>query len=153
MNRELIRQFYDKCEADIERDGQTIIGVDASPRYYYTVGNSRRGLADFIIVANLRPKSTTQLLNAVAVHQWQLGRPFLPGELIQPEDFTLPLKAHATPADILESHCCRQPQIEKGRTEPVTVLQLLLPDPRGKFPDEAGYGWDAGQIILHGRLN
>ena len=148
MNKEAVKAFYEKAARDIAETGQTIIAVADDPLYIYTVGNSRRGLADLIIVAHINPAHLQAMLNDLADFQAARGRSFEVGEVVQPADFKLSVRFSPCPEDIETTRCCQASQIEKGRAEPRTYLQVLLPDPNGRFPDEPGYEWGARQQIL-----
>lgn len=148
MSKDPIRAFYEKAKRDIQETGQTIIAVADDPLYCYTIGNSRRGLADLIIVAHINPVHLQALLNDLADFQAERGSAFEVGELAKPADFLLPVRFSPCPENIEVTHCCQASQVEKGRNEIRTYLQVLLADPGGKFPDEVGYEWGCNQQIL-----
>jgi len=128
--------------------GRQIIGVfptendpPDTPSFYYTIGHREKGIPDLLmIVPNIPPESAHRVLTAVAELQSSRyfpnpGQPFEEGELVSIGG-KFPVKIVQPDARARSEYTIQAGQFYG--TEEYPVLQVLLCDYSGMFPDEPG---------------
>lgn len=152
--------FFQDQNTKIEINGYTYVAVgpgNGKPGFVYTVGLSEKGKADLIFVGASDPQSVQYLMGAVA---HQMANKDLPMGLVEPTpedeiaDGMIALNGFAVPyrlvcaQDKLETHAFgaarRLEAIESDL--PPRLVQVVMPDFSGRFPDEAGYNWVNQQV-------
>lgn len=135
--------FYEKIKQDIEGYGQSLIGVGsgvcdccdddevAEYPFIYTIGNSTKGLPELLVIG-FADSRFGSLLNHICDVQRERGA-FKDGQLIDIGG-KVPLKA------VLANEVAKtEYTIQVGRyleSEEYEVIQLLVPDPQGRFPGD-----------------
>ncbi len=113
--------------------GQAVVGVgpgDVGVPFAYTVGRQWRGLPELLIVGPMPPDTLKLLLNnadSVGVNQ--------PGDY---QDVIASHAVRAVPCDPVAGHMTSALALantDNGQR----FLQLLWPDPKGRYPGEPGY--------------
>jgi hypothetical protein len=139
--------LHDMVRKNIHKSGQHLFGVfdpdGEQPPFVYTIGNAMHGLPELIIVGHFDANVVGHILNIVGEQMRKSGEPL-------PETVDiggkLPIRVReASEAAKAEWTCQVGPYI--GR-EDYRVQQLLLCDPEGVFPGEAGInpGYDVPLI-------
>ncbi|SER24791.1 DUF4262 domain-containing protein [Sphingobium sp. YR768] len=123
-------------QANIDRAGRHIFAIfpDAdTPGFAYTIGNARLGLPELLIIGNFAPILMASVLNEV-------GRRMRQTEQVPDRDIDIggafPIRPRLAGATARSAFT-----IQVGRFlghEEYAVVQLLLPDPMGLYPGEAG---------------
>jgi hypothetical protein len=137
-------KFYNGITKDIERNGRSIIGVfptedDDGPPFAYTIGNAvkpdRTGAAplpELLVIGVAR----AGFLNDLSKMMIAAGAPFEDGQIVLIPGGRLPVK-------IIQANDTARSEyaIQAGQyfsTESYPLMQVLIPDRDGKFPDETG---------------
>jgi hypothetical protein len=130
------RQFYEKIAVDIEREGQSIIGVfggdDGALPFAYTIGNAAFDLPELLLIGRINLNTAASLLNALG-HQMRAARAL-------PEQFDLggqyPIRARiAGPAAKTDYTIQATRYFCHDRYD---VAQVYGPDLAGIYPGESG---------------
>lgn len=145
------QQQYEKFLRDTKRDiaqyGQRTIGVfddsidldsDFIP-FIYTIGNYEHSLPELLIVGKFRPDITNYLLNVLGEIQRNRNYAFRDGELVGIQA-KFPIKMMTPDLSIVkEKFTCHVGNYYE--TEDYEVVQALLCDKQGLYPDEPGCGF------------
>jgi Domain of unknown function (DUF4262) len=132
-----ITKLYDDIAEDIRRDGRSVLCVSAEPNkhaFCYTIGNWERRLPELLMI-RAASAAAGQSLNALSNMMIDRGRAFASGERIAVASITVKIIR-------ADSRAREQYTIQAGQHfghEHYEVLQVLLSDLRGHFPDEPGY--------------
>lgn len=112
------------CDEPVEDDGE--------PPFTYTVGNHERGMPELLIVGFWHPV-LLQVLNLMGQMQRDRGKGFEVGELV---DYGADVPARIGPAsyDVRDEYT-RLVSVYYD-TEAYNVVQVLLADPGGRYPDD-----------------
>jgi hypothetical protein len=126
-----IREFYQKHRENIERGGQSLMGVFGGdgPPFTYTIGNHGRSLPEFLLVG-LRHETAGVMLNDLGQKQRAAGLPLL-GEWSFGGKFPVRL------VDVTCEMVKRDYTIQVGRyynDENYRVTQIVWPDKQGRYP-------------------
>jgi hypothetical protein len=123
-------------QSNIDMAGQHIFAIfpdDDTAGFAYTIGNTRLGLPELLIIGNFAPVLMASVLNEV-------GRRVRQTDQVPDKDIdiggTYPIRPRLAGATARSAFT-----IQVGRFlghEEYTVVQLLLPDPMGRYPGEAG---------------
>ena len=134
--------FYAAIDRNILRTGQHLMAVFADgddPAFIYTIGNALQGLPELLLVGNFDRAVTGTILNVLGARMRAERQP-LEGDL----EF-----GAASPARVRRATAAAKQRftIQAGRFlrhEEYDVLQLLLCDPAGVYPDgpECAPGFD-----------
>lgn len=131
-------QFRVDIDDSIEKHGRHLMGVGGSPTempFVYSIGNHERGLPEVLIVGHLHPRDMVDLGNAFSEKMQELGRGFTDGELIDLGG-AVPCRAvHCRPS-VRDEYTIQAGQYFGH--EDYQVVQILLPDKRGRFPGDEG---------------
>jgi hypothetical protein len=128
-----MRQFHQDVANDIRHDGRSVVCVgsdDSSPSFAYTIGNWPR-FPELLIIGTLKG----DILNTLSDMMIKRGVAFADGELVN--------AGGKLPAKIIVADVRARDQytIQAGQHfghEDYCVLQVLVSDRDGHFPDEPG---------------
>jgi hypothetical protein len=135
---EALRRYVAQSMENISRCGRTLVGVfalagskdPANETFVYTIGNSLAGLPELLIVGLCEDRG---ILNAMSKIMIERGRGFDDGEMVKLG--ALPVCCvHAAP----EVQVLYTIQVARFVPDPYSVIQVVLCDPKGRFP------WDRG---------
>jgi hypothetical protein len=137
-------QFYDETTANVERDGRTIIGVfpcegdDGFP-FAYTIGNAinltnpnRYQLPELLVIGT----ANAGFLNVLSQMMIDADAPFEDGAIVLMPGARLPVKVIAANGAARTEYAIQAGEYF-GRDD-YPIMQVLMPDRSGRFPDEAG---------------
>jgi hypothetical protein len=128
-----MHKLYEKFAADIERVGRTVLGVgadDDAPPFAYTVGNwLTHELPELLVIGFI----DNWMLNKLSEIMINRGGSFTDGEIVD--------LGGAVPVMIINASKRAKADftIQAGRFyghERYAVQQVLIPDKRGRFPDD-----------------
>lgn len=128
--------IYAAIERNIARSGQHLFLVfadAASPAFVYTIGNALQGLPELLLIGNFSPQVAVSILNDLGARMREARRP-LEGDIDIGGQF--PVRLRRATGQARERYT-----LQAGRYlrhEEYDVLQLLLCDPAGLYPGEAG---------------
>jgi len=120
----------------IDRFGQHLVAVfgdDAGPGFIYTIGNANRALPELLAIGNFPPHAIGPILNDLCDRMRESGAP-LEGDI----DIggTYPIRARLAGAAARTDYTIQAGQY-LGHDE-YAVVQVLFPDPSGRYPGEEG---------------
>ena len=134
-------KFHDKITQDIRRCGRSIIGVFTSdeedgPPFAYTIGNAIH--PNTAVLPELLVIGTTNAgwLNNLSQQMIDAGAPFEDGATVLIPGAHLPVKIIRANGTARTEYA-----IQAGQyfgTDRYPIMQVLIPDRNGKFPDETG---------------
>jgi hypothetical protein len=131
MSKAALRKLHKDIEHDIRKYGRSIIGVAADPSFAYTIGNWKAGLPELLVIGTRQ----ASFLNDLSERMRSRGKAFVNDEVINLGG-RCPLKA------VIANKTARdQYTIQAGEhfgTEDYALLQMLISDLNGVFPDEPG---------------
>ena len=129
----------DLVSRNISTHGQHLVQVlltendpDNALPFVYSIGNHERGLPELLILGHA-DDDHMWILNFLGDLQRNRGKPFHHGELVSVGG-TLPVKL-VTTGPIGREEYAVQVGVYYG-TEQYTVMQVLLCDPAGRYPDD-----------------
>ena len=137
MSRSQLDEFHRKTADHLTRYGRTIIGVfpgegDDSPAFSYTIGNTSQGFPELLVIGS----SHAPYLDDLSRLMIAAGKPFVEGQLVQVSMLRLPMKV------VRAGNAARDLYtIQVGEFyghQDYAILQLLISDTDGRFPDEPG---------------
>ncbi len=120
---------------NIDRSGQHIFAVfpdDTDPGFLYTIGNANHGLPELLVVGDFAPHSIVPVLNEIGRRMRDTGKPPA-GDISLGGKFSIR-------ARIASDEAKARFTIQAGQYlghENYAVVQLLLPDPSGRYPGDA----------------
>lgn len=130
--------FNTAIARNIEQAGQHLWGIfdpdGEKPAFCYSVGNALVGLPELLLIANMPQHFQGRILNEIAEHQRQTGKPLEEGLL--DIDWTFPFKIRKC-TDAAKAKFTVQTGHYLGR-EDYDLLQVMICDPEGKYPGEEG---------------
>jgi hypothetical protein len=131
-------EFYENVQRKIDEHGRSVVSVFPSPTslaFAYTIGNHLKNLPELLIVINLHPEQSVMLLNEWSEQMIERGREFADGELIRasPEDDLMVRAAHCRP-EAKSRYTVQAGQFFEH--EDYRVTQIILCDPKGRFPGD-----------------
>ena len=129
------RKFHARTASDIAQHGRSIICVgagDDEPPFVYTIGNASRSMPELLAIGTMRGG----FLNDLSQMMIDADAAFEDGQIVLIPDADLPVK-------IIRANKTAHTEytVQAGQHfghENYAVMQVLIPDPSGKFPDEAG---------------
>jgi Domain of unknown function (DUF4262) len=130
-------RFREGTAGHIERNGRSIIRVfttdedDGFP-FAYTVGNHIRKLPELLVIGTSR----APFLNDLSQMMIDIGRPFLNGQLVRIGIARLMVKLVRASDAAREEYTVQAGEYFGHQN--YEVMQVVLPDRTGKFPDEPG---------------
>lgn len=135
---DIFQDYWSKLLKIVETHGwavQTVLSDGLKPSYSYTVGLSKRGLPEMLIVGVDQKFAQTILNNAVAklVDGKITGRK---GELVS-ELANMPLAPRLSSDGVIEEFALGARRYARETGHSMSLIQLVLPDRTGLFP------WDA----------
>lgn len=128
-----IAQLRQNICNDIRQHGRSVLcvgGEDDSPSLAYTIGNWPK-LPELLIIGT--PKGG--VLNELSDIMIRQGRAFVDGEIVDLGG-KLPVKVIVADQRAKDDYTIQAGQYHKS--EDYTVLQVLIPDKQGRFPDQPG---------------
>lgn len=144
MKPNLRRKFYDTITQDINQSGRSIIGVfadceqkdDGFIPFAYTVGNicntNLITLPELLVIGTAR----AGFLNDLSQQMIAARAPFEDGQTVLLPGARLPVKVIRA-----NNYARTEYAIQVGEyfaTDEYPIMQVLIPDRNGKFPDELG---------------
>lgn len=131
-----MEDFFAKAKCNIRETGRTVLFVADIPSFAYTIGNSLRDLPE-LIVFGLSPSDSTLLLNAWSNLMIKRGASFGDGEMVQFDESStvLPCRAIFCPRTA-KRYTVQVGQILSIVDAACDLMQMLVPDKRGVFPDD-----------------
>jgi hypothetical protein len=130
-----MKQFHKGVARDIKRDGRSIaciVGDKGEFSFAYTIGNQAKGLPELLVIGT----RDGGFLNDLSEQMIERGRAFTDGELVHITRGLRPMKAIVAGGKVRDEYT-----IQAGQhfdTEDYAVLQMLVCDKDGRFPDEPG---------------
>jgi hypothetical protein len=128
--------FHENIARDIKRDGRSIACIGGEGKgefnFAYTIGNQTVSLPELLVIGVLNGS----FLNDLSQQMIDRGRAFTDGELVRLPGARLPMKAVVVGSKARDEYT-----IQAGQhfgTEDYAVLQILISDKEGRFPDEPG---------------
>ncbi len=129
-DNEIRRKMLTRIRADVELYGLSVIFVGDSPPFSYTVGRSKRGLPELLIVLPLHPEAGKTILN----HLDQLMPSRLPSDTLVSVGGKYPVML--VDADIRAQRRYTLLASALNGDDPYQVQQVLLCDPEGRYPGD-----------------
>lgn len=128
--------FYVKMANTIKAHGRQVLAIDSegkAPPFFYTIGNHVKGLPELLLIGPWAPELGCKALNILSEQMLERNHGFANGELaniggehsMQIWDATLVAKLQYT---IQAS--------EYFGTQDYAVQQVVIPDPKGRFPGD-----------------
>lgn len=127
--------FYENILKTITKSGHQLIGVEGSsetPSFTYSIGLSEKHGYELIMVG-LKPLYAGHIMNAVAEHMKK--QPLEMGKAY-PDFANLPLVPRECIPKRVEKYTV---QADQYYEKPVKVVQIVMCDREGKFPEDKGY--------------
>jgi hypothetical protein len=131
-------EIREKMAADIASTGRSVLCIfpteEGGEAFSYSVGNCLKGLPE-LLVLGMRPMPAVALINELSQEMIDRGRKFDDGEVFSlggPCPICIVDAAESVKAD----YTIQAGHLVGGRD--YGVMQIVLPDPAGKFP------WDEG---------
>ena len=125
--------FYSRIAKHIREHGwrlQGVLGDEENFPFFYTIGNHQLGLPELLLIGSY---DNADILNWVCDKLRRNARPFRDGELIY--GYTkLPLKSLNAGDEAKEQYTVQVGQYYG--TENYAVLQIVIPDKSGRYPDD-----------------
>lgn len=123
----------------VQHSGQAIQGVfptagDKFELFFYTIGNASRGLPELMVIGRLRNDTAMLLLNTLGAIMREKGKAFEEG--LFDIDWNFPVKIRNAGAVVKDRFTVQAGQY-LGR-EDYVVQQVMICDPRGRFPGDEG---------------
>jgi hypothetical protein len=133
--------FHAQVREHIARTGRSVLGVGADPAFTYTIGNHLAGKPE-LIVFGINPEDAQGLLNEISnrADAAELGT------TVEVIDLGGKFPVRAIPCP---DWAKAEYSIQAGRylrTEAYRLVQLLVCDPTGRFPDEPGCAPPYGNV-------
>jgi hypothetical protein len=129
-------EFYDRIDRDIKQYGRSIIGVgsgdDGALPFAYTIGNQLQALPELLIIGMMK----AGFLNDLSQIMIDARGTFANGQLVRIDGARLPVKVIRANKTAYTEYT-----VQAGRYfghDDYPIMQVLMPDRDGKFPDEAG---------------
>jgi hypothetical protein len=121
--------------ADIRTHGRSVIMVfDGDPPFAYTIGNWTRQLPELLVIGGCNPPIGIAL-NVASDLQRDRSKPFAHGEVVHLEGARFPVKFVNASVPCVKDEYTIQAGQYFGH-EDYQVRQMLLPDGKGRFPDD-----------------
>lgn len=128
-------KLHESTRVNISEYGQAIIGVgrgDTSPPFVYSIGNHEKGLPELLLIGGFHGPYVT-VVNLIGSIMRDRGTKFTNGEIV---DFKAKYPVKLIDASELAK---TEYTVQAGQyyeTEDYDVMQILLADPMGVFPDD-----------------
>ncbi len=136
MRDPLREDFHAGTVAHIEKHGRSIIGVfacaDDDIPFSYTIGNHLKGLPELLVIGSSR----APYLNDFSRLMIARGGPFANGEVVALPMLTLPMKFIVADTRAHENYTVQAGEYLGHQN--YDVLQVLISDREGRFPDQPG---------------
>ena len=132
MLEEKYEDLYDNLRDMIKEFGNALIGV---PGFVYTIGNSKVGLPELLLVGNFDHGSVALILNDLSKTMRERGEAF-PEGMLEMEGYGFPFKVRKASDAAKEEYTVQAGQCL--RTEDYDVLQIIICDRDGKYPGDEG---------------
>jgi hypothetical protein len=129
-----LREMHKDIDRDIQKYGRSIIGVGGEgddPSFAYTIGNWKAGLPELLVIGTRQ----AGFLNDLSEQMLDRGAAFANNELVSLGG-RYPLKAVIANKTARDRYTVQAG--EHFGTEGYALLQMLLADRNGVFPDEPG---------------
>lgn len=145
MARTVTAYFYQQIARIVARDGRQILCIDAEgkqPAFYYTIGNSLRLAPELLLIGNFEGKAVMKILNRLSEDMLEAGRVYSNGQSVNPFDGEHDMQVwNTTPVAKLEytrqvTEFLQSLKGKPGVPTDYTVQQVVLPDPKGRYPTD-----------------
>ena len=137
--------FYKQIARTIAEYGRQIMCVEGdhkSAAFYYSIGNLLRGAPELLIIGNFEHKAAAKIINVLSDQMLEAGRRYTNGQRVNPFDGTHDMQVWDT-TPIAKMQYTRQvteflKSLEgtPGLPTDYTVQQVVLPDPKGRYPTD-----------------
>ena len=134
MSESYAQRFASRIRDDITQMGRHVIGVGGEPSFTYTIGHLFVGKPDLIMVGT-SPQIATTIFNHIGSNL-ELSERLVhlnEGDLLDIGG-QFPLKIHVCGARVRAEYTVQAGQFY--RMESYKVLQLIVPDMTGRYPDD-----------------
>ena|ERR1700722_10828582 len=129
--------FYLKIGETIKEHSRQIIGVgseDKKPGFYYTIGNHLQGAPEFLMIGNFDLTFGSMIMNMISDAAVMQKAPFEDGRKYK-------LHPEGHPVIIYDATVVAKLEYTRQATEyyqhgDYLVQQVVLPDPKGRYPGE-----------------
>jgi hypothetical protein len=132
-------QFYANIDRHIATLGRSILGVMGEGEHLgfsYTIGNHKADLPELLVIG-LEPRTAGQLLNWMSDEMKKRGQSFENGELVNwGGEGKLALKFVRAGRKARDEYTIQATRYLE--TEDYGLMQILVPDTEGRYPDEPG---------------
>ncbi len=140
-----------RIDEGIRNRGHFLLSVADNPPYTYSIGLAEKSMPE-VIILGLGQMPSYDLLNAFC-DRLHTGEVFKVGSLVT-QIATVPLKIGAVHMTQRDTHLLLAlDRVEREGKDPneLTAVQLIWPDPAGKYPGDEGYDgqFAAQQPLLH----
>ena len=147
MPRVTTDRFYQQIASTIAREGRQILCIAAEgklPSFFYTIGNSLRGAPELLLIGNFEEGPAAKVLNTLSEQMLEAGRRYLSGQRVNPfggeHDMqvwdTTPIAKIQYTTQVTEFLQSLKGTI--GVPQQYTVQQVVMPDPKGRYPADKG---------------
>jgi hypothetical protein len=139
-----------RVDAYVQRYGMTVMSVggdEARPEWAYTIGLQRRFGHPEVGISGLPTKTAHAILNEIA-RRVARGEDARTGTLDASTLARLPCAFRSIRGSDLDAHHWAMGLRHYGGTH-FDALQLVWPDPRGRFPWEPGWETEPAQELLY----
>src|SRR5262245_9628600 len=151
MNME---QYHDKVTENIREHGRHVVGVfptgkdaDVNEAFEYTIGNFRKDLPELLLVGIYDVPFVLNRLSEIMIER---GKPFEDGEMVSlGEGARYPLYVIEASDDVKENFTIQAGQ-HFGH-ENYRVMQVIMPDTKGRFPWQRGCSKPYADVTVHRR--
>ena len=126
--------FYLGIARTIERHGSQVLAIapeKKTPAFYYTIGNSIKGMPELLMIGNIEAKAAMQILNKLSDQMVEANKKFSNGERVNMGgEYDLQVWDTTPVAQLQYTLQCT----EFFQTKQYLVQQVVLPDPKGRYP-------------------
>jgi hypothetical protein len=148
------QEYLEGVASRIAKNGFTLVGVfdpeGKDPPFVYSIGLTQRGWPEVILITACMRPVTIEILLTDLIGRWFKDEKITMGDnpdLIFMRDgssHSMRVVEVDCNANVLEKYGCQVPIFFEESD--IKFVQVLWPDPAGKFPDEEGYSTDPRMI-------
>lgn len=137
-----LAKFKKMTAENIEHFGQSVVGVfpakgEKGPEFYYTIGNTGRGLPELLVLGGFPPDIVTNLLNTISARQAETLSGVPEGEI--DIGWSVPFKIVRASEEAKKRYSVQVGQYYQR--EDYELLQVLLQDKDGHYQDDERCAW------------
>lgn len=152
--KEALRKLAERVEDNIKRQGRSVMMIGAGGKppddfpFCYTIGNHLAGLPELLLIGGCEP-TFGEVLNVVSDKMKKRGSAFESGDVVD-IGATCPVKVVDARSPKAKSDYMVQ-ATNFLRADDYRVLQVLVPDLRGRFPGDPACDAPYALVpVLHG---